>query len=130
MLDASALLSVLLAEPGEARVIAALPYARMHAVNVAEVVARLVRSGVPVPNAVQAVASFQFTVHEGLPGDVAVVVGALMGQHRTLDLSLGDWVCLATAARAGAVAMTADRAWQALDGKTLFGNKYQVEVIR
>ena len=52
MLDASALLTVLLREPGEARVVEVLEYAQMHAVNIAEVVARLVRSDVPVADAI------------------------------------------------------------------------------
>jgi PIN domain nuclease of toxin-antitoxin system len=55
LLDASALLAVLLGEPGQEHVLAILDRSFVHSVNVAEVIARLIRSGVPVKAAKSAV---------------------------------------------------------------------------
>lgn len=130
VLDASALLSILLEESGGDRVREILDRSRMHAVNVAEVIGRLVRRGVPVPEAIEWVAEFHFDVDEKVTGEQAGMVGALMGTRRDLGLSFGDWVCLTTAARAGAVAVTADQQWKALDGEVFWGMKFRVELIR
>ena len=54
VLDASALLSILLHEGVQERVAALLDRSRIHAVNLAEVVGRLVRSGMPPDRAADA----------------------------------------------------------------------------
>lgn len=130
VLDASALLSVLLVEPGEDRVREVLDRSLMHAVNVAEVIGKLVRAGVPTVEAVDAVKDFQFEVREELVFEEAAWIGVLMAGHREIGASLGDWVCLVTAARFGSIALTGDRKWKALDGQVFWGMTFRVELIR
>jgi PIN domain nuclease of toxin-antitoxin system len=50
--------------------------------------------------------------------------------RRDPGLSLGDGVCLTIAAWLGAVAVTADRRWQELDGTVLNDATIRVELIR
>jgi PIN domain nuclease of toxin-antitoxin system len=53
-----------------------------------------------------------------------------MGTRRDLGLSLGDCVCLTTAAWLGAVAVTADRRWKELEGTVVNDETIRVELIR
>ena len=103
---------------------------RMHAVNVAEVIGKLVRAGVPTLEAVEAIKDFQFEVREELVFEEAAWIGDLMATHRDIGASLEDWVCLVAAARLGAIAITGDRKWKVLDGRVLWGMKFRVELIR
>ncbi len=128
LLDASALLTVLLGEPGQERVLEILDRSFIHSINVAEVIARLIRSGVPPKIAEAAVEELQLET-ENTFADVAAC-GELLGTRRDLGLSLGDCVCLATAARSGAIAVTADRAWSHVSLGRLQGKTLRVEVIR
>jgi PIN domain nuclease of toxin-antitoxin system len=54
----------------------------------------------------------------------------MLAGSRELGLSLGDCVCLTTAAMSGAIAVTADRVWSKVNGQRLGGKILQVEVIR
>jgi ribonuclease VapC len=128
LLDASALLAVLLGEPGQEQVLAILDRSFIHSVNVAEVIARLIRSGVPAKAAEAAVSELQLETEYEFREPAAC--GELLGATRELGLSLGDCVCLTTAAMSGAIAVTADRAWSKLDGHRLRGRILQVETIR
>ena len=130
VLDASALLSIVLDERGHERVDRILDRSRIHAVNLAEVVGRLVRSGMPAERAVATIHELQLEVEEEFGARQAEFCGALMGTRRDLGLSLGDCVCLTTAAWLGAVAVTADRRWKALDGAVLNDGTIRVELIR
>jgi hypothetical protein len=58
----------------------------------------------------------QLEVEEEFGARQAEFCGALLGTRRDLGLSLGDCVCLTTAAWLGAVAVTADRRWKELEG--------------
>lgn len=128
LLDASALLTVLLGEPGQERVLDILDRSFIHSVNVAEVIARLIRSGVPPKTAEAAVEQLQLETEAAFVD--AAACGELLGARRDLGLSLGDCVGLATAARTGAIAVTADRAWSQVSGAKLRGKPLRVEVIR
>jgi ribonuclease VapC len=130
VLDASALLSIVLDERGHERVDRILDRSRIHAVNLAEVVGRLVRSGMPAERAVATLQELQLEVEEGFGARQAEFCGALLGTRRDLGLSLGDCVCLTTAAWLGAVAVTADRQWKQLDGTVVNGETIRVELIR
>ena len=130
VLDASALLSIVLDERGHERVDRILDRSRIHAVNLAEVVGRLVRSGMPAERAVATLHELQLEVEEGFGARQAEFCGALLGTRRDLGLSLGDCVCLTTAAWLGAVAVTADRQWKQLDGTVVNGETIRVELIR
>ena len=120
VLDASALLAYLLAEPGGdvVRDTLAEQAAVMSAVNWAEVLSRLASAGADPYEVAQRVAS------EAALGDVLTVV-ALTGRDgpaiaglrpttRHLGLSLADRACLALAQRLELPVVTTDRAWAQL----------------
>ena len=130
VLDASALLSIVLDEPGHERVDRILDRSRIHAVNLAEVVGRLVRSGMPAERAVAALHELHLEVEEEFGARQAEFCGALMGTRRDLGLSLGDCVCLTMAAWSGAVAVTADRRWKELEGTVVNDKTIRIELIR
>jgi PIN domain nuclease of toxin-antitoxin system len=130
VLDASALLSMVLDEPGHRRVDRILDRSRIHAVNLAEVVGKLVRSGMPAERAVATLDELQLEVEEEFGARQAGFCGALLGTRRDLGLSLGDCVCLTTAAWLGAVAVTADRRWKELEGTVVNNETIRVELIR
>ncbi len=130
MLDASALLSILLDEPGQASVNRILDRAQIHAVNLAEVIARLVRAGTPPEKAIEILAGLYLEVDERFGTAQAEFCGTLLGTRRDLGLSLGDCVCLTAAAVSGAVAVTADRRWKELVGTTIRDAAIRVELVR
>jgi len=130
VLDASALLSIVLDERGRERVDEVLDRSGIHAVNLAEVIGRLVRSGMPAEKAIATLHELQLEVEEEFGASQAEFCGALLGTRRDLGLSLGDCVCLTMAAFRGAVAVTADRRWQELDGTVLNDKTIRVELIR
>ena len=130
MLDASALLSILLDERGQDRVNEILDRSQIHAVNLAEVIGRLVRAGMPPEKAVAALGRLYLEVEEEFGTRQAEFCGVLLGTRRDLGLSLGDCVCLTTAASLGAVAVTADRRWKELDGTVVGSATMRVELIR
>jgi len=130
VLDASALLSIVLDEHGHQRVDGILDRSQIHAVNLAEVVGRLVRSGMPAERAVATLHKLYLEVEEEFTAEHAEFCGVLLGTRRDLGLSLGDCVCLTMAAWLGAVAVTADRRWKELDGAVVNGETIRVELIR
>ena len=130
VLDASALLSIVLDEPGHERADRILDRSRIHAVNLAEVVGRLVRSGMPAERAVATLHELHLEVEEEFGARQAEFCGALMGTRRDLGLSLGDCVCLTMAAWSGAVAVTADRRWKELEGTVVNDETIRIELIR
>lgn len=128
--DASALLALLLQEPGHDAVEAVLGGAFIHCVNVAEAIGKLVRSGVPRPEAESAIQDLGIPLAGQFPAVQAGLCGELLANTRRLGLSLGDCVCLTSAAMAGAVALTADRAWQSLEGTLIGSAEIRVATIR
>ena len=113
VLDASAVLALLNAEPGCEQVEAALPGASISAVNLAEVVGKLADKGMPGKAARDAVLGLGLDVR---PFDVedAFDVAALRAGTRDAGLSLGDRACLALGARLARPIVTADREWKKL----------------
>ncbi len=130
VLDASALLTILLEEPGHERVARILDRSRIHAANLAEVLGKLVRSGMPAERAGATLHELHLEIEEEFGASQAEFCGALLGTRRDLGLSLGDCVCLTTAAWLGAKAVTADRRWKELDGAVVNDKTIQVELIR
>jgi ribonuclease VapC len=128
VLDASALLAMLQIEPGNTRVLEILDRCTMHTVNLAEVIGKLVRCGLPLERAEALLAELHLKMEPSL--NDAGKCGGLLGTRRDLGLSLGDCVCLTTAACAGAVAVTADRRSKELDGYELGEARVRVEVLR
>jgi ribonuclease VapC len=116
VLDASALLALLYEESGAERVEAAIVAGGvgMSLVNYAEVLARLVQDGQPLPAARETVGLFEMDL---LAFDEAIAARTADLRQRTrhLGLSLGDRACLATGAQLNRPVLTADRAWLGLD---------------
>lgn len=114
VLDASALLAVMLEEPGAEKVRELLPGAIVGAVNLAEVVAKLQERGAPDENIDRNIARLNLPV---IPFDAAqaMAAGKLRARTRSLGLSLGDRACLALALARGLPAVTTDRGWARLD---------------
>ena len=123
VLDASALLALLHDEPGADAVAKLLDDAAVSAVNVAEVGARLVDSGMPPPLAGEAIRALGVEVVP-FDAELAQASTALRQGTRHRGMSLGDRACLALAQKLGVAAVTADRAWQDL------GAPISVKLIR
>jgi ribonuclease VapC len=114
ILDASALLAFLRREPGAERVADLIAAgASICTANLAEVMAVLVRDGIPVPSAAAILTNLPIDVVD-LTLDLALCSGALIALTRRAGLSFGDRVCLALAKRDVLPAVTADTAWTAI----------------
>ncbi|MDO8295933.1 MAG: type II toxin-antitoxin system VapC family toxin [Caulobacter sp.] len=114
VLDASAVLAVVLTEPGGDMVRPLIADSLLSAVNLAEVTTRLLDLGFPSARIDSRLERLRFTVvpfDEGL----ALSAGLLRAQTRHLGLSVGDRACLALAQREQLPALTADRSWAKLD---------------
>lgn len=114
VLDASALLAVLRAEPGAERVEARLEDACIGAVNLSEVVAKLIEDGVPEAEIRAAIGRLELDVH-AFDARHAYAAGMIRKMTGAFELSLGDRACLALAQSMGAPALTADGSWSRLD---------------
>ncbi len=113
VLDASALLALLLGEPGATRVAARLPGAMISAINLSEAVAKLAEHGMP-PGAIRSsLQGLGLTVHD-FDEQAAFDTGLLRPQTKAHGLSLGDRACLALARQLGRPAVTTERAWAGL----------------
>jgi PIN domain nuclease of toxin-antitoxin system len=113
VLDASALLALMLGEPGATAVEAVLDRASIGAVNLSEVVAKLQERGVPDAVIDQSLADLDLA-DVPFDSDQALTAGKLRTATRPAGLSLGDRACLAAAQALGAVAITTDKAWATL----------------
>jgi ribonuclease VapC len=125
VLDSSAILAVILEEPGADRVEAYLPGGKVSAVNIGEVVAKLRDLGMPEPTTNEVIAGLQLDirVHDLY---AALAAGHLRPQTRSAGLSLGDHACLALAQASRLPTLTSDRSWLAVAKEI----GVQVELIR
>jgi ribonuclease VapC len=115
VLDSSAVLALLLGEPGAERVKPALPGALLSAVNFAEIITKLCERGMPQNQARIAIETIGVEVVDfGI--DQACITGELRNRTRSAGLSLGDRACLALAQQRNLPAITADTAWGHLPG--------------
>lgn len=113
VLDASALVALILREAGADLVEASLERSAMTTVNLAEVAGYFARRG-------SAEAEIRLMIdplrieHVVFDKELAYAAGLLLPATKTAGLSLGDRACLALARQRGVTALTADRAWQSL----------------
>jgi PIN domain nuclease of toxin-antitoxin system len=114
VLDASAILALLLAEPGGERVDEAGPTALVSAVNLSEVVAKMRDRGASLDIVLQRLRRFPFTV-VSFDRDMAEKAGALRDRTRDSNTSFADRACLALALGNGLPVLTGDREWAKLD---------------
>ncbi len=110
VLDSSAVLAVLNAEPGADLVAALLDDALVSTVNYAEVVTKLIERGSTDAQTEAALRAIALTTADfDLP--LARRTGTMRADTRRHGLSLGDRACLSLAEREGVPAITADRSW-------------------
>lgn len=114
VVDASALLAMLHAEPGGELVQEAVDQGTMSTVNWSEVCQRALGRGVEVGGLRSDVESLGLEI-VAFTVDDAERAATLWPTTRHLGLSFGDRACLALAYRLGLTALTADRGWLDLD---------------
>ncbi|HSJ72385.1 MAG TPA: type II toxin-antitoxin system VapC family toxin [Acidimicrobiia bacterium] len=114
VLDASAILGLILGEPRARSVLDHLDGAAVSAVNHAEVVGKLTSVGMPSPIVVEAVDRLDLDI-VSFTEVHAVITGELRSLTSAMGLSIGDRACLGTALDMGATVVTLDRAWADLD---------------
>jgi ribonuclease VapC len=116
ILDSSALLAVIVDEPGQEQVRPLLNNAAVTAVNACEVVSKLISRDVAVEQAIASVVEMDIPI---APFDdrLAFEAATILPTTRPLGLSLGDRACLAYARLNGTSVLTADRAWKKLAAK-------------
>jgi PIN domain nuclease of toxin-antitoxin system len=111
VLDASALLALILGEPGGEKVQRVLTDCAMTAVNLGEVVGHFARIGSPETEIRLMLDPLPF-VRVALDEELAFIAGLMLPATVQAGLSFGDRACLALANKLGVRALTADRAWQ------------------
>lgn len=114
VLDASAILAFLRAEPGNETVADHLEGAMASAVNVAEVGTRLADLGLAEEDVRRTVDYMGLEVI-AFDEEQAHAAAAIRDATRSRGLSLGDRACLQLALRERLPALTADRYWAELD---------------
>jgi len=113
VIDASALLALLNAEPGADIVTEALLGGVISAVNLSEVIAKLCDAGMPEKAIRQALQPLGLEV---VPFDEeqSYQAGLLRTSTQDMGISLGDRACLSLAKMRNVIALTADKAWSGL----------------
>lgn len=110
VLDASAVLAAFFNETGADVVAEHMSGALISAVNLSEVVAKLVDRSIPPDQIVDIMAQIDVEVVP-FDGEQAMAGGLLRKKTKGAGLSLGDRSCLALALSRNAVALTGDREW-------------------
>lgn len=113
VLDTSALMAVLMGEPGGEIVARLLDSAFVSSVNLAEVQTKLVLKGLDDRVAWSHIDQLHC---QSVPfdDDQARIAGSLARLTKSAGLSLGDRACLALAIQRKAKAYTTDRAWKTI----------------
>ena len=114
VLDSSVILAHLNGEPGAERAVDFFGDALISAVNLAEVVSKLVERGASLSLVRAALSRYGLQV-AAFDEELAERTGALRPQTKAFGLSLGDRACLALAQRSALPVLTADRAWKDLN---------------
>jgi ribonuclease VapC len=114
VLDASAVLAVILAEAGADVVISRLPGAYLSCVNLAEIATRALDLGKPLEETAREIGRLPLHI-AAYDAEQAYCSASLRSAARPLGLSLGDRACLALAMTRKATVLTGDRNWRKLD---------------
>ena len=119
LLDASALLALIFNEPGAGQVRDVIDDSQVHAVNLGEVVRKLVALGMPVDEVIARIEDLKLEIVEELNSRHIQEIARLTVEAKRLGLSLGDCVCLVVAEFMGMAAVTADRRWSEVQGRNV-----------
>lgn len=114
VLDSSVILAIVFGEPGREEAARLSKGALISSVNIAEIIHKCIERQTPPEIATDYLKNSNITVI-GFDLEDAMLAGPLGHQARKGVLSLGDRACIATAIRAGATVITADRIWAELD---------------
>ncbi len=114
VLDASALLALILNEPGEDIVRGCTRKACMSSVNAAEVLTRCLEKGIPVTEAEGFLRAEHIDIID-FDISFARTAAELRPVTKSFGLSLADRACIALALHRKATILTADRIWASLD---------------
>jgi PIN domain nuclease of toxin-antitoxin system len=117
LLDASALLAAIFNEPGGDLVRELADDSEIHAVNLAEVMRKMVVVGMPADEVIAQVEALNLEVIEGLGVEQVREIARFAPEAKRLGLSIGDCVCLTTAECNHVVAVTAERRWPEIRGR-------------
>lgn len=109
-LDASAVLALLNQEPGSDTVESFLPEAEISAVNLCEVLGKLIDAGLSESEALSSVNLLELTVVD-FDTEMAYLAAALRPATKKQGLSLGDRTCLALGIKHDIPVITAEREW-------------------
>jgi ribonuclease VapC len=114
VLDSSAVLAVLLSEPGSERVVSVLEGGLLSTVNLVEVHTRMISLGGAAAQVWDRILNLNCQICP-LTEMQARIAAELVTTTRPFGLSLGDRACLALAMERGGVVYTTDRNWKKLD---------------
>lgn len=114
ILDASAVLAVLNGERGEKKVIPILAESAISSVNLTEVAAKLLETGMDEDSARLAVSVLGIGEVVDFTEDLAWKAARLRPLTKQYGLSLGDRACLALAIQIKVPVITADKEWSKL----------------
>lgn len=114
VVDSSAVLALMKQEPGAAKVRSYMGDAVISAVNLVEVLSRLLTFGFTMKSARDDFYALYIAVAD-FTRELAEDAGEISAITATHGLSLGDRACLALARRERLPVLTADRAWKDLD---------------
>lgn len=114
ILDASALIALLIQERGYEKVVEILPQSIMSSVNVAEVAKFLKERNKLDDGQIQN--TIYSLIEQILPFDdkLAFLSSSIIDKTKTFGLSLGDRACIALGLTTGYLIYTADKAWAEL----------------
>lgn len=112
-MDSSAILALVHSEPGAHVVSESLSGSVISAVNLSEVVGKLITAGMSENATREVIQRLQLNVIP-LDEEMALDAGIMQPITRHLGLSLGDRACLSLAQRLDLPVMTADRVWAEL----------------
>ena len=110
VLDASALLALLFNEAGGEKVFEHLADSLLSAVNLSEILSKIIERGMTLEEATEALAEFPCEIVP-FDGTYAALTAALRVPTRPIGLSFGDRACLALGMETGFPVVTADRQW-------------------
>ena len=125
VIDASAILAVLLREPGSGVVETYYGQGIVSAVNLSEVAAKLCDLGMGAAEARDLLSALGLEIR-AFDETQALAAGALREVTRFRGLSLGDRACLALGIAEGVPVVTTDRNWEAVSTRA----RAEVVVIR